>query len=395
MKYDARLSELLDRLHALGREVIGPHADCVDRDARFPREAIDALKAEQLLSAYVPVEYGGMGLSIADISRMCEVLGQHCANTAMIFAMHQIQVACLVHHALDAEVFQAYARDLVANQYLLASATTEMGVGGDVRSSRCHAAVDGDTVSLTKQAPVISYGAHADGILVTCRRNAEAASNDQVHLLLRRDKGDFELEQLSPWDTLGFRGTCSNGFTLRAKCPAAQILPVPYGDIHGQTMHPFAHSVWASLWLGLATDAVARARQAVKAEARRNGGALPPSALRLAEVDAVLFSMRGGNHTTIGEYQSLLEKRGEPDGRAAFDQFWFVSRINNLKLTASTLVVDIVSRSMMITGIAGYRNDSKISLNRALRDSYGAALMVNNDRILGQSSSIQMLKRDE
>jgi acyl-CoA dehydrogenase len=29
-----------------------------------------------------------------------------------------------------------------------------------------------------------------------------------------------------------------------------------------------------------------------------------------------------------------------------------------------------------------------------LRDAYGAALMVNNDRILGQSSMIQVAQRD-
>jgi acyl-CoA dehydrogenase len=81
--------------------------------------------------------------------------------------------------------------------------------------------------------------------------------------------------------------------------------------------------------------------------------------------------------------------------RDAFSQFSFVSRINNLKLTASMLVVEIVSKAMLITGIAGYRNDSKLSLGRPLRDAYGAALMVNNDRILGQSSSMQLMRKDE
>ena len=45
-------------------------------------------------------------------------------------------------------------------------------------------------------------------------------------------------------------------------------------------------------------------------------------------------------------------------------------------------VVDVVGRALLICGIAGYRNDSKFSLCRHLRDAYGAALMVNNDRIL-------------
>jgi acyl-CoA dehydrogenase len=68
--------------------------------------------------------------------------------------------------------------------------------------------------------------------------------------------------------------------------------------------------------------------------------------------------------------------------------------LNNLKLTASTLVLDIVMRAMLICGIAGYRNDSKLSLGRHLRDATGAALMVNNDRILGQNATMQMALRE-
>ena len=382
------LAALLDRVHDIGREIIAPAAAAVDRDARFPEESIAALKAEKLLSAYVPRDYGGLGLNLADLARICEALGLYCASTAMVFAMHQIQVGCIVHHALISEFFQRYIRELVEHQYLLASATTELGIGGDVRSSLCAVAVDGEEFTLEKQAPVISYGAHADGILVTARRSAQATRSDQVHVLVRR--GDFQLKELSGWDTLGFRGTCSSGFALSARGHAQQILPVPYADIHSRTMHPFSHTVWSSLWLGIATDAVNRARATVRAEARKSPDVPPPSALRLAEVDTVLFSMRGGVYQTVAEYQRLLSA-GDP---AAFAQFGFSIRINNLKLTSSQLLIDIVGRAMQICGIAGYRNDSKTSLGRHLRDAYGAALMVNNDRILGQSSTMQIMQRE-
>lgn len=386
----AALGTVLEQVHALGRDIIAPHADAVDRDARFPVEAFAALRDARLLSSYVPTEFGGMGFTLIELGRICEALAHYCGSTAMIFAMHQIQVACIVHHATTAEFFRQYLRELVAEQYLLASATTELGIGGDVRSSLCAVAVDGDRFTLDKQAPVISYGAHADAILVTCRRAPDAGRNDQAHVLVRRQ--DCTLEPLSDWDTLGFRGTCSLGFALRSAGNAEQILPVPYAEIHAKTMHPFSHSVWSSLWLGIATSAVNRARSFVRAEARKTPGTPPPSALRLAEVDTVLFSMRGGVHQTIAEYQQLLDE-GDPDAFAA--NYGFGIRINNLKLTSSQLIVDIVSRAMIICGISGYRNDSKFSLCRHLRDAYGAALMVNNDRILGQSSAMQIMQRGD
>ena len=65
---------LLERVHVIGSEVIAPAAVEVDRDARFPHESFAALRAEKLLSCYVPVEFGGMGLDIVQVSRICEAL---------------------------------------------------------------------------------------------------------------------------------------------------------------------------------------------------------------------------------------------------------------------------------------------------------------------------------
>jgi acyl-CoA dehydrogenase len=247
--------------------------------------------------------------------------------------------------------------------------------------------VSGKRFTLEKQAPVISYGAACDAILVTCRKSEEAARSDQVQVLVR--KQDCVLTQLSGWDTLGFRGTCSEGFTLKSQGDIEQILPQPYADIHRQTMHPFAHVVWSSLWLGLAIDAVQRARSAVRAEARKNPSVLPISATRLAELDTVLSSMRAGVHQTLGEYHDLLIANN-PE---SFSGFGFAININNLKITSSQFVVEIVGKAMLICGISGYRNDSKLTLGRHLRDAYGAALMVNNDRILGQTATMQIVQR--
>jgi acyl-CoA dehydrogenase len=381
---------LLERVNVIGSEVIAPAAVEVDRDARFPREAFEALKAEKLLSAYIPREYGGMGLDITQVSKVCEALGHYCASTAMIYAMHQIQVACLVHHALGTPFFREYARQVSAKQYLIASATTELGIGGDVRSSICAVKLVGEHFILEKQAPVISYGEMADAILVTARKGEEAARSDQVQVLVRQE--DYSLKQLSQWDTLGFRGTCSPGFELKSVGSLDQILPVPYATIHSKTMHPVSHILWASLWCGLAADAMHRARQAVRAEARKNPSVTPISATRLAEADIVLNTMRSTLKATLDDYASSLGSNTVDED--SFGNFGFSIRVNNLKLTCSTLLVDVVNRAMVICGVAGYRNDSKLSLGRHIRDAIGAGLMVNNDRILGQNATMQIGLRE-
>lgn len=379
---------LLKRVHQIGKDVVLPAAEDVDKNARFPKEAIDALKEAKLLSAYVPVELGGMGLNIAQIAKICEALGQYCGSSAMVYAMHKIQVACVVHHGMSSPYFRNYMQDLVKEQRLMASATTEIGVGGDLRSSICAVEVDGDTFKLTKKAPVISYGVDADDIMVTCRRSEESPASDQVHVLVK--KGEYNLEPLSGWDTLGFRGTCSSGFVLTSSGSAEQILPEPFSDILSQTMHPYAHITWGSLWSGIAANAVNLARAFVREQARKNPNAPLTSALRLAETDSVLQTMRNNIKAAVVEYDQLL-REGNPD---AFNNFGFSIRTNNLKLSCSTLIVDIVGRAMLICGIASYRNDSKFSLSRQIRDAYGAALMVNNDRIMNHNATMLMVHKE-
>jgi acyl-CoA dehydrogenase len=380
--------QLLREVHSIGKNVLRAHAMDVDAQARFPIESITAMRELRLLSAYVPETYGGMGLSIVEVSKICEALGQYCGSSAMIYAMHKIQVACLVHHAQKSEYFQNYLRQLAKDQRLIASATTEIGTGGDLRSSICAIETTGDKFTLTKKAPVISYGESADEILVTCRQSPTAPANEQVSVMLR--KGEYTTVALSNWDTMGFRGTCSSGFELTASGALQQILPQPFNEILGQTMHPYSHIVWSSLWSGIAADSVNLARAFVRAEARKTPGETPISAIRLAEVDQVLQEMRQNISCLAREYEELLNSQ-RPE---AFEEFGFSIRTNNLKLSSSTQLVDIVGRAMLICGISGYRNDSKFSLARHLRDAYGAALMVNNDRILKLNATMLMIHKE-
>ena len=118
-------------------------AEEVDAKARFPKAAIDAAREHKLLGAQIPVEFGGYGASIFDITEMCYTLGRSCSSTAMIFAMHQTKVACLVRHGTGSAWHEALMRRVAAEQLLLASSTTEGQNGGNIRSSA--AAVDAPT----------------------------------------------------------------------------------------------------------------------------------------------------------------------------------------------------------------------------------------------------------
>ncbi|MGH9103871.1 MAG: acyl-CoA dehydrogenase family protein, partial [Acidimicrobiales bacterium] len=351
----------------------------------FPTETVLALQDERLLSVLVPEELGGAGATVSEVGEAVASIGRHCASSAMVLAMHQLQVACLVRHG-HTPTLRAYLRRVSSDQLLLASATTEAGVGGDLRTSVCTVEREGEGFRLEKSAPVISYGEQADAILVTARRAPDSPPNDQV-LVLCSPPG-LLLEPTSGWDAMGFRGTCSLGFQLRARGSLDAILPDPFSDISAQTMLPVSHVLWSFVWLGLAGAAVERARRFVQGEARKRPGVTPPSATRLAELTAVFQQMSDLVHGAARRYE---EAAGAPGLGATIG---YAISMNALKVSASTLVVDVVGRAMAICGMAGYREDSPLSLGRLLRDAYGAALMVNNDRILANNAQMLLVHKE-
>src|ERR1700761_22630 len=103
------------------------HADAVDAAGRFPEEAIEALKAEKLFAILVPRELGGEGATTADVVDVCYRLGRACAATGMIYAMHQVKVACVVRHGVGSAWHRDFMARMVEHQFLLASSTTEGG----------------------------------------------------------------------------------------------------------------------------------------------------------------------------------------------------------------------------------------------------------------------------
>ena len=379
--------DLVETARRIAEAVAAPAADAVDRSARFPHEAFAALREEGMLGAFVPRHLGGRGATIGELAACCEALGRSCASTAMIYAMHQIEVVCLVRHALSSPLFRDYLAELVRHQWLIASATSEVGVGGDLRRSICAVERDAQHIRVIKHAPVISYGEEADDILLTARRASDAPPSDQVLVLVR--KADLRLTRTGEWDTLGMRGTRSLGFILEACGSAEQIVPMPFAEIASHTMLPTSHVLWTSLWLGLASDAVGRARAFVRAEAHRAPGTVPPSAHRLAETVAELGMMRATVHEGLRDFE---RHQDDPDALAGFG---FAIRMNNLKASASHLAPDIVARALGVCGVSGYRYDSPYSVGRHLRDAHSAALMISNDRILSANAEMLLVHKED
>jgi acyl-CoA dehydrogenase len=358
-------------------------AEAVDRDARFPKAALGAMRRQKLLGIQIPQAFGGEGAAISDIADMCYALGRACASTAMIFAMHQTKVACLVRHGTGSKWHEKLMRRVAAEQMLLASSTTEGQNGGNIRFSTAAVERNDAEISLVRNATVISYGAQADGIVTIARRANDAAGSDQVLLAITKD--DYTLEKSLEWETLGMRGTCSAGFELKFKGSAEQIFPEAYDKIHAQTMTPVAHLCWSSAWAGIAAASVDRAQAFIRKAARGAGGQMPPGAAHFTAAKMALTKLRAIITANLDSYAAH-----EHDERAlsALD---FQSQINLLKVEASELAVETVMAAMRACGLSGYRNDGDFSVGRHLRDVLSAPIMINNDRILANIATASLM----
>ena len=361
--------------------IAAQHADAVDAAGRFPEEAVEALRAEKLLAIVVPQELGGEGATTADVVDVCYTLGRACASTGMIYAMHQVKVACVVRHGMESDWHRDFMTRMVEHQFLLASSTTEGGGGGNVRSSEAPVEHIDGRIHLVRDASVISYGAQADGIVTTARRDADAAASDQVLVVL--EKTNYSLERTGGWGTLGMRGTCSSGFNLKAVGDAAQIMPVPYESIHTQSMVPAAHLMWSGVWAGIAAGAVERARKYMRKAAR--GGDLPPGLPHFTMALASLRKLRALIAASLTRYEN---NQHDPKALSSVD---FQTAINLLKVDASEMAVETVLAPVRSTGLSGFRNDSDVSIGRFLRDVLSSPIMINNDRILASLSASTLL----
>jgi acyl-CoA dehydrogenase len=266
---------------------------------------------------------------------------------------------------------------------LLASSTTDGMGGGDLRKSDCAVEQSLSGFTLTKSATVLSYGANADGILTTARRTPDSPPTDQVFVAL--DKDDYELQHLVDWDTLGMRGTCSTGFTLRSRGNVEQIFSEPYHSIHSQTVMPFANLTWAAVWAGIAASAVDRARSMIRKAARKAADKMPPGAAHLTRASATLTMLRSVISSAVSDYESAMANEG------AAGSLEFQVRMNLLKVNASELAISVVTSALQTCGLSGYRNDGEFSVARQMRDILSSSIMINNDRILSNVANTALL----
>jgi len=261
---------------------------------------------------------------------------------------------------------------LVQRQGLVASGTSEKGLGGDVLASLCAIETDGEGgLRVAKESPNISYMDHAQAALVTAMRPGPRERQTQV--LVAAETHRMELDPGPETAMMGMRGILNRPYRFTARFEEAAILRETYPAIARATMTPSIHVLWAALWSGLAASSLAKARAFVAARPAKDAASelISLELSRLVDRHYVLNAM-------IRDAVRAFDQ-GEPAQAMSLAQ---TARAKRLKAAGSALAQEICIGALGLIGLPAYAETGPYSLSQIVRDVLSAPVMVSNHRLL-------------
>ena len=133
-----------DSVREIAQAVALPLAAEVDRDHRFPEEAVSAAAEAGLLGILIPREFGGAGLDALAFALCIDELAQACASTSVIVDVHTSvgSEPILLFGTQDQK--RKWLPRLASGELLGAFALTEPAAGSDAASLKTSARRNGD-----------------------------------------------------------------------------------------------------------------------------------------------------------------------------------------------------------------------------------------------------------
>lgn len=354
-------------------EVFARRAAEHDWASEFPFENYSDLQKSGYLALTVPREYGGWGADVLEVTLAQYYLGQGCASTSLVMAMHLTHVARmnegLKEHDAHNEVFERICRAVVEDGAVLNTAVSEPATGSPSRGGRpsTTARRQPDGSWLISGRKTYTTGSSVLKLIpVGCSIVDEA--NGQLPPLTA-DRGSFLVYGGAPgvhieqtWNSLAMRLSGSNDLILEDVHvePWAYMdasMPIKPGTLEEQQRHAAWGLPIAALYLGIAQAA---RNEAIQFAQRRRPNSLEGSIasvphiqekvahmeLALLQGNAVLFGLAG---------QCITDPTSIP-----------VSQFAAAKYLATNLAIEITDLAMRVVGGASLAVSG--SMQRHYRD---------------------------
>ena len=345
-------------------EIAAQHAAAVDRDGRFPQEAVGAITDAGLLGLTIPETQGGLGEGPVAFLTVTRRIAAADPSAAMIYLMH----TCAAQVAIAGRRAGWRRSAGMAGAELSTLAFSERG-------SRSHfwapvsqiQGADGDA-HLAASKSFVTSAQHADTYVVSTRPSGTDSPIESTLYLVPASASGIETD--GPWVGLGLRGNASSPMTFET--PLAETTQLGADgkglDLMLGVVLPWFQLGQGAVSLGIAEGALAAAVAHVTAAKLEHLGQtladLPTVRARLGraqtEVDAI-----------SGFLADLARRMASGDATAP---------VLSAKAVANEMAIRVTSEAMQACG--GAAMSPMLPIERFFRDARAGSVMAPTTDVL-------------
>jgi alkylation response protein AidB-like acyl-CoA dehydrogenase len=347
----------LDVIEKVVSETIAPLALRTDREARFPREGIDALGGAGLLGLISAQCVGGQGAGLSEATAVVARIAQACPSTAMVVCMHYCATVMIEAFGTD-----QVRREIAAGRHLSTLAFSEVESRSHFWAPAGTARLAGPSVLLDARKSWVTSAFEADSYVWSSRPlAAEGASS--MWLVDAKAPG---LSQPAKFDGLGLRGNASTPITAKEVLVSTDARLGEDGKGFEAMMGvvlPWFATLSAACSVGLMEGAMGRAaNHVVQAKLEHMGSSLA----ELPTIRAYLARARIKTDMAAALLQDTIAAIGSRRHDTTL-------RVLEVKAGAAEAALEVTDIAMRVCGGAAFRKEAGIE--RLFRDSRASSVM--------------------
>ncbi|MFF4187992.1 acyl-CoA dehydrogenase family protein [Streptomyces sp. NPDC001691] len=345
---------LRDAIRSLSEAKIGPYAAEVDEQARFPREALEALVANDLHAVHVPEEYGGAGADALATVIVIEEVARVCASSSLIPAVNKLGSLPVILSGSE-ELKKKYLGPLAKGEGMFSYCLSEPDAGSDAAGMKTKAVRDGDFWVLNGVKRWITNAGESEYYTVMAVTDPEKRSKGISAFVV--EKSDEGVSFGAPEKKLGIKGSPTREVYLdNVRIPLDRMIGEE-GTGFATAMKTLDHTriTIAAQALGIAQGALDYAKGYVQ-ERRQFGKAI-------ADFQGIQF-MLADMAMKLEAARQLTYSAAAKSERLDSDLTFFGAAA---KCFASDVAMEITTDAVQLLGGYGYTRDYPVE--RMMRDA--------------------------
>lgn len=201
-----------DMARQFAQERLVPNAEEWDREARFPKEAIDEMGQLGMMGMMVPPEYDGAGTDAVSYAMAMEEIAAGDGSVAGIMSVHN-SVGCMpILRFGNEEQKQEYLKPFARGEKIGAFCLTEPQAGSDASALKTKALRDGNKWVLTGAKQFITNGSVASHAIVFAVTDPDAGKRGISAFIVPTSDDGYVVERVEKKMGLNASDTCAIRF---------------------------------------------------------------------------------------------------------------------------------------------------------------------------------------